>query len=75
MATDTFDHIYVVDAVFDNVQVFDLSGQLLLNWGEGGASPGNFGVPSGIAIGQDNQIYVADSYNQRVQVFKYVGQQ
>ena len=59
--------------MFDNIQIFDLSGRLLLNWGEGGAKPGQFGVPAGIAIAADNQIYVADSYNRRVQVFKYIG--
>jgi DNA-binding beta-propeller fold protein YncE len=64
-----------VDAVFDNVQIFDSSGQLLLNLGEGGTNPGQFGLPAGIAIGLDNKIYVADSYNRRIQVFQYIGQQ
>jgi DNA-binding beta-propeller fold protein YncE len=75
VAADTFGHIYVADAVFDNIQIFDLSGRLLLNLGEGGTGPGEFGLPAGIAIGADNRIYVADSYNRRVQVFQYLGQQ
>ena len=28
----------------------------------------------GIAIGADNRIFVADTFNRRVQVFKYTGQ-
>jgi DNA-binding beta-propeller fold protein YncE len=64
-----------VDALFDNVQVFDDQGRLLLNWGESGSSPGQFWLPNGIAISRDNDIYVADSYNRRIQVFKYTGKQ
>jgi DNA-binding beta-propeller fold protein YncE len=61
--------------MFDNLQVFDLSGQLLLNIGQSGNRAGEFGLPAGVAISADNQIYVADGYNHRVQVLKYVGQQ
>ena len=50
-----------MDAVFDNFQIFNLAGQLLLNLGETGNGPGEFGLPNGIAIGADNQIYVADA--------------
>ena len=55
-------------------QIFGLDGQFLLNLGLGGAGPGEFALPNGVAIGNDNQIYVADAYNRRVQVFKYIGQ-
>jgi DNA-binding beta-propeller fold protein YncE len=62
-----------VDALFDNVQIFDEQNHLLLHWGETGGDPGQFWLPNGIAIGSNNEIYVADSYNQRIQVFKYTG--
>ena len=75
VAADTFGHIYVADAVFDNIQVFNLSGRLLLSLGERGTGPGQFGLPTGIAISTNNLIYVADGYNRRVQVLKYIGQQ
>ena len=75
VAVDTFGHVYVADALFDNIQIFDLSGRLLLSLGESGIGPGQFGLPNGIAIGLDNQIYVTDGYNHRVQVLKYTGQQ
>ncbi|MBZ5606349.1 MAG: 6-bladed beta-propeller, partial [Acidobacteriia bacterium] len=32
---------------------------------------GQFQLPSGISIDDRNIIYVADSYNRRVQVFRY----
>ena len=73
VATDRFGHIYVVDSVLHGVQIFNESGQLLLSLGGLGEAPGEFRVPSGIFVGTDDMIYVADAYNQRVQVFKYVG--
>ena len=62
-----------VDAVLHGVQVFDTGGQLLLAIGALGNDPGEFRLPVGIFIGKDDTIYIADSYNRRVQVFRYVG--
>jgi len=73
VALDSDDNLYVVDALFDNVQIFNLKGQLLLAFGSAGAGPGEFALPAGIAIDQHDLIYVADAYNGRVQVFRYVG--
>jgi DNA-binding beta-propeller fold protein YncE len=73
LATDSFGHIYLVDALLNGVQVFDDAGQLLLSIGGIGEAHGEFWLPSGIFIGADDTIYVADSYNRRVQVFRYVG--
>jgi hypothetical protein len=53
------------------VQVFDSAGQLLYYFGASGAGPGQFQLPSGISINNRNIIYVADSQNRRVQVFRY----
>jgi DNA-binding beta-propeller fold protein YncE len=73
VAVDSFGHVYVIDGMFDNLQVFDRQGHLLLTLGEAGTGPGQFWLPNGIAISRQNEIYVTDSYNRRVQVFKYVG--
>jgi len=43
MAADSNGHIYVVDAIFDNFQIFSNDGKLLLNVGETGKGPGGFG--------------------------------
>jgi DNA-binding beta-propeller fold protein YncE len=66
-------HIYIVDSLFHVVQIFNDSGQLLLSLGSLGHDRGQFWLPIGIFIGEDNRIYVADSYNRRVQVFRYLG--
>lgn len=72
VAADAAGHIYVVDALFDRVQVFDPGGRLLLVFGQQGQRAGEFWLPAGVFIAGD-KIFVADSYNQRIQVFKYLG--
>ncbi|MDH5388874.1 MAG: 6-bladed beta-propeller [Gammaproteobacteria bacterium] len=69
---DSKGHIYVVDAIFHRVQIFDQKGRYLMDFGNQGKNAGEFWLPSGLFIYQD-KIYVADSYNRRVQVFQYVG--
>ena len=64
--------IYVVDAHFENIQIFNEAGQLLMAFGREGCGPGRFSLPAGLAIGPDDRIWVADSGNRRVQVFEYV---
>ncbi|MEE9552687.1 MAG: 6-bladed beta-propeller [candidate division Zixibacteria bacterium] len=72
IAVDSEDHIYVVDNLFDNIQVFDDSGKLLLVIGSGGRKMGEFWSPSGIDIANDT-IYIADTFNNRVQILRYLG--
>jgi len=47
--------------------------QFLLKWGEEGREAGKFVVPLSLAIDRNDQIYVADSENHRVQVFDRQG--
>jgi DNA-binding beta-propeller fold protein YncE len=72
IALDRDGHIYLVDALFDAVQLFDRDGSYLMVFGARGRDAGQFWLPSGLAI-DGNRIYVADSYNQRVQVFRILG--
>lgn len=69
---DSKGHIYVVDAIFHRVQIFDRDGRFLMDFGNQGNNAGEFWLPSGLYIDHD-MIYIADSYNRRVQVFQYVG--
>ncbi len=72
VALDPDGHLYVVDALFDAVQIFDPSGALLLAFGRHGSDPGEFWLANGLTI-DGTQIYVADSYNRRIQHFTYLG--
>ncbi len=77
IATDSHGHLYTVDAQFENIQLYNRQGEVLMDFGEEGLKPGQFWLPVGIWIdpatgpGATNRIYVADSYNRRIQVFDY----
>src|SRR5260221_10243886 len=72
VATDPQNNVYVADGANQRVQKFSSSGVLLSEWGTFGSGPGEFNQPSGIAVDPTgNYVYVADSYNSRVEVFAY----
>jgi sugar lactone lactonase YvrE len=64
--------VYIAEGLHDVVQVFDARGRLLLVFGQSGAGPGEFALPSGMHIDASNRLYVADTLNGRIQVFQYV---
>lgn len=70
--SDSDNNIYVVDNLFDNFQIFDSTGQVLLVVGNSGQDSGQFWSPNGIDINNDT-IYIADTYNNRIQIFRYLG--
>jgi DNA-binding beta-propeller fold protein YncE len=61
--------IYIMESYFDHLLVFDPDGRLLLPIGGNGTAPGRFNLPAGVAAHGD-LVYVADSYNRRVQIFR-----
>jgi uncharacterized protein (TIGR03663 family) len=71
--------VYVTDTGNKRVQVFRPDGQFAFQWGGGGVLDGYMDEPVGIAIAPDDApasaagIYVADTWNQRVQVFDTSG--
>lgn len=71
IAVDSEDHLYVIDAQFEAVQVYSAEGVLLMAFGREGRGPGEFWLPSGIHIDASDRLWIADTFNQRVQVFDY----
>jgi len=67
--------LFVGDAAFGNVQMFDPSGALLFFFGETGTEAGQFLMPRNLFMDENQRLYVADPYNNRVQVFQYFAQQ
>jgi DNA-binding beta-propeller fold protein YncE len=55
------------------VQVFNPQGQLLYYFGAKGTHAGEFQLPAGLFIDHDDRVFVVDSFNRRVQVFRYAG--
>jgi DNA-binding beta-propeller fold protein YncE len=51
------------------VAIFDLNGNFISEFGSAGLLEGQFDEPVGLAINQEGNIYTADTWNQRIQVF------
>jgi DNA-binding beta-propeller fold protein YncE len=52
------------------VQELDAQGGFIRQWGEtgrAGSGAGQFSYPTGVALGADGSLYVADGYNDRIQ--------
>lgn len=45
------------------------STSFVLKWGSSGSGPGQFSTPQGIAVGQGDEVFVADTDNNRIEVF------
>ena len=56
----------------DRVQKFTVDGKFLLQIGKAGSGPGQFQRASGV-VWHDGLLYIADSFNNRVQVFTDTG--
>ena len=69
---DSEGHLYVVDGMWGIVQVFNGEGQLLYYFGNG-TGLGQFQMPAGLQIDSGDQVFVVDSYNRRIEVFRYYG--
>jgi len=68
MAVDGSGNVYVADYNNSRIQKFNSSGTYLTQWGSSGSGNGQFNGPVGLAV-YGNNIYVADTYNNLVQVF------
>jgi hypothetical protein len=52
IAIDSEGIVYVVDAAFDNVQMFNEEGHVLMFFGSGGGHPGSMDLPAGICVNE-----------------------
>jgi hypothetical protein len=62
-----------VDGLSGVVQVYDREGRLLYSFGGRGQGLGEFQLPMGLFIDRHDRIFVVDSFNRRVQVYRYYG--
>lgn len=62
--------MYVVDYMRHTISVYDKDGQYLFEFGGLGWGEGWFQYPTGIAIDSEGRIFVADAFNNRIQVFQ-----
>lgn len=65
----TEDRIYVVDAQVPVVRAFDRDGGYLFDIGNPGQGPGEYGIPSAVAVTDNGRVLVADAMNSRINVY------
>jgi DNA-binding beta-propeller fold protein YncE len=66
--------LLVVPSVIDSsIQIHDTLGNLVHEWGSMGTGQGQFDQPWGVAVDADDNIYVVDHNNYRVQIFNPSG--
>jgi DNA-binding beta-propeller fold protein YncE len=74
VAWDASGNAYISDGyVNSRIAKVDKDGNWLKSWGEPGDQPGQLNVPHSIAVDAQNNIYVADRGNRRIQVFNTDG--
>jgi sugar lactone lactonase YvrE len=72
--------LYVADSLNNRIQHIAPDGQVLQAWGTfadaatGNAPGGTFNEPWGVAVAPDGSVYVADTWNYRIQKFTSDGQ-
>jgi DNA-binding beta-propeller fold protein YncE len=75
VAWDRAGNIYVADGLGANNRIakFDKDGRFLAHWGSTGSEAGQFSGVKAIAIDAQDNVYVADMGNKRIQVFDATG--
>ena len=64
------DWVYVVEQDLNKVSVFDENHKYIKSFGKKGDKDGEFNEPYATTVNDDGCVYVSDTYNCRVQVFK-----
>lgn len=65
LAVDRDGRLYVVDAAFENVQIFNPNGELLMFFGGPYQGPGNMWLPAQVVVDYDNLSYFEDLVDPR----------
>ena len=70
VAWDSDGNIYITDGyVNSRVAKYDKNGDWVKSWGDKGTAPGQFRLPHAIVVDRNNNLYVGDRTNRRIQVF------
>lgn len=65
--------VVVLDAMNARIKVYSPEGEFLTTWGERGDGWSRFGMPKGIAIDTDDNLYVTDADTGGVKIFRIDG--
>ncbi len=72
LTVDGENNVYVIG--LDVVRKYTASGVFLLQWGARGSNEGELNGAYGISVDKYSNVYVADTFNHRIQVFTKTGQ-
>jgi sugar lactone lactonase YvrE len=71
---DSAGNIYITDGyVNSRVAKYDKNGEWVKSWGSKGTAPGQFRIPHAIVADRNDNLYVGDRTNHRIQVFDTEG--
>ena len=74
VAWDSDGNIYISDGYINSrIAKYTRNGDWVKQWGEFGTGPGQFRTPHSLVIDRNNNVYVGDRANTRVQVFDTQG--
>ncbi|MFZ2097848.1 MAG: flippase activity-associated protein Agl23 [Anaerolineales bacterium] len=68
IAIDANENLFVTDTGNKRIVVYDSDGNYVTQFGSVGLEPGQFDEPVGITIDKEGLVYIADTWNQRIQV-------
>ena len=63
--------VYVAEYIGHRIHMLTTGGEFICTFGERGSGIGQFNYPTDVKISPDGKVYVADEYNNRVQVFNH----
>jgi DNA-binding beta-propeller fold protein YncE len=70
IAWDSAGNFYITDGYINSrVAKYDKNADWAMSWGERGTAPGQFRIPHTIVVDSNDNIYVGDRTNRRIQVF------
>jgi hypothetical protein len=69
ISLDSSGNIYALDYDLDRLDILDPSGNVISSIGSSGRGPGEFDRPGGVAVSPEGWVYIADTANNRIQVF------
>lgn len=71
VAVDTHGRIFICDSGNHRVSVHDESGKPLHTFGSSGGSDWQFNCPTDVDCSPDNHLYITDTFNRRICVYRY----
>ena len=70
---DSENYMYILDDEDDYIYKLNTTGEIICSWGGWGNNYGAFDYPTGIGIDTNDNVYIADRWNGRIQIFSSNG--